>query len=362
MNNYLSDKLKVLSFLCIVFVVWIHMYYTEGEQYVSTRFLMNIIGGGICCVAVPLFYSISGYLFFLNTRDKGLHEIFIKQRKRVRTLLIPYILTNILSMLFFYVLKIISTKVSVLHTVINNNLLDRAGSDIIGVLYYCFWDGPIAFQMWFVRDLMVFVLFAPIIYYLLYLLSLHTILTILGLISGIILVFLHHDPFSWSFGWFVMGGLLSMSDKVSIIGIHSMSTLRFLKKLQLLLVSVVGIIIIINALYVVKVLDFHIDTDFVTILGVPALWLTYDRFSEGKVYCKGKKVSLVCSKTFFIYLIHEPFLNIFKKVPLVLSKSELCINFSYLLVPLFFIYVTIKVASFLKSKVPPIYNLFTGGR
>lgn len=216
--------------------------------------------------------------------------------------------------------------------------------------------------MWFVRDLMVFVLFAPIIYYLLYLLSLHTILTILGLISGIILVFLHHDPFSWSFGWFVMGGLLSMSDKVSIIGIHSMSTLRFLKKLQLLLVSVVGIIIIINALYVVKVLDFHIDTDFVTILGVPALWLTYDRFSEGKVYCKGKKVSLVCSKTFFIYLIHEPFLNIFKKVPLVLSKSELCINFSYLLVPLFFIYVTIKVASFLKSKVPPIYNLFTGGR
>ena len=67
MNNYLSDKLKVLSFVCIVFVVWIHMYYTEGEQYVSTLFLMNIMGGGFV-VSQFLCFILFQVIFFFLTR------------------------------------------------------------------------------------------------------------------------------------------------------------------------------------------------------------------------------------------------------------------------------------------------------
>ena len=33
MTPYLSDKIKVISFVCIVLVVWIHTYYTEGGNY-----------------------------------------------------------------------------------------------------------------------------------------------------------------------------------------------------------------------------------------------------------------------------------------------------------------------------------------
>lgn len=81
MTTSLSDKLKVISFICIVMVVWIHSYYTEGEKYLSTRFLMSFIGEGMCLVAVPMFYLISGYLFFLKTIDTGIKTIFLKQKK-----------------------------------------------------------------------------------------------------------------------------------------------------------------------------------------------------------------------------------------------------------------------------------------
>lgn len=51
MTPYLSDKIKVMSFVCIILVVWIHTYYTEGDDYISSILLMNFWGGGVCMLA-----------------------------------------------------------------------------------------------------------------------------------------------------------------------------------------------------------------------------------------------------------------------------------------------------------------------
>ena len=158
MTPYLSDKIKVISFVCIVLVVWIHTYYTEGSNYTSSMLLMNFWGCGICMLAVPMFYTISGYLFFLNVHSIG--DVFKKQKKRIRTLFVPYILSNVLSITFYYLLDFVIARMPEWQVIINNNLLERASGNGIGYwLYYCFWEGPIAFQLWFVRDLMFLVVF-----------------------------------------------------------------------------------------------------------------------------------------------------------------------------------------------------------
>ena len=75
MTEYVSDKIKLLSALLILMVVYIHMYYTEADG--NLLVLQKIVGGGICSVAVPLFYLISGYLFFIKVPN-GRASIFDK--------------------------------------------------------------------------------------------------------------------------------------------------------------------------------------------------------------------------------------------------------------------------------------------
>ncbi len=70
MTKFLSDKFKVLSFISIILVLYIHSgfhdYPNEIQGMVFNTNLQNFISGMIGRCAVPLFYAISGYLFFLQ--------------------------------------------------------------------------------------------------------------------------------------------------------------------------------------------------------------------------------------------------------------------------------------------------------
>ena len=60
----------------------------------------------ICHVAVPVFYVISGFLFFYKCQTFDVHTYKAKLYKRVKTLLIPYLLWNLIQILFTVIVKI----------------------------------------------------------------------------------------------------------------------------------------------------------------------------------------------------------------------------------------------------------------
>jgi surface polysaccharide O-acyltransferase-like enzyme len=73
MTKKLVNKLKVVSFISIVLVIFIHSYninYSEiQEESLILRFnffTQFLISQGISRIAVPIFFAISGYLFFVN--------------------------------------------------------------------------------------------------------------------------------------------------------------------------------------------------------------------------------------------------------------------------------------------------------
>jgi surface polysaccharide O-acyltransferase-like enzyme len=73
MNKILSSKISFFSFWLIVMVVLLHS--TVGvEEYTSStsKFgaLQRYISFGLCQIAVPFFFIISGYLFFFRTYKK----------------------------------------------------------------------------------------------------------------------------------------------------------------------------------------------------------------------------------------------------------------------------------------------------
>lgn len=223
------------------------------------------------------------------------------------------------------------------------------------MIKYCFWDGPIAFQMWFVRDLMVLVVFAPIVYYILRFSARSKWFGIVAIIACVLLIDWHANPLAWAAGWFILGGVFSSNPFLNV-EIEKHTWIGYLLAVISLLV------IILDALYAVSLNGLFIDMDYITISGVPAAWMIYDKVSRKQFFADGHKMKNLYSSTFFVYLIHEPFLNIFKKIPFFISCSELFINISYILCPIVFVLCAVAVGVLFKKSFPRCYNIFTGGR
>ena len=117
--------------------------------------MQRFFGGvGISGVANPLFYFISGYLFFMCMTKVS--ECLPKIKKRIRTLLVPYLLANTIAFAMYAALDGISRMSPALYNVVNFHILDWFKLDLPTILYNVYW-GPVAFQLWFVRDMMLFV-------------------------------------------------------------------------------------------------------------------------------------------------------------------------------------------------------------
>lgn len=114
----------------------------------------------IYTVAVPLFFFISGYLFFRNgiPDANGLRN---KVTARVHTLLIPYLLWNTAGMLLFLLkagplLGFFPQYADFGHTI--PELLQGYLA-----LPYNDWMYPYAFSLWFIRNLIIIIAFIPMV-------------------------------------------------------------------------------------------------------------------------------------------------------------------------------------------------------
>ena len=105
MNKSLSYKLTVLYTVLIVIVVYIHSTYLEAKQYEVANFIQNFIGQGLFSIANCLFFLLSGYLFARSVGN--LRDCLKKQKKRFRTLVPPYILWNLIFVLWYVMLAVI---------------------------------------------------------------------------------------------------------------------------------------------------------------------------------------------------------------------------------------------------------------
>lgn len=102
-----STRIDILRFPLIVGVVFVHDY--SGKTYGSivngrsTGFWVDYVqlffSCGIGHVAVPLFFLISGYLFFQGKWSWGNYAN--KLERRINTLLIPYLFWNCLTLGIF---------------------------------------------------------------------------------------------------------------------------------------------------------------------------------------------------------------------------------------------------------------------
>lgn len=164
---YDSQKIKVISFACIILVLYIHSGFHDYPHEIAgmafNHWIQDIISGQIGRCAVPMFYMISGFLFFQNVHTMG--DIWKKMRKRVRTLLVPYVIAALFMPLFLVVLDMLPFASRFSNGAGFSDSFRQPVGDILSSLFYKVPGGtsPWAFHLWFLRDLIIIVALSPVL-------------------------------------------------------------------------------------------------------------------------------------------------------------------------------------------------------
>ncbi len=130
-------------------------------DYTVIQYPITLFSYILFSVAVPLFFFISGFLFFYYTEGFNMDIYKCKIEKRISTLLIPYIVWNI----FFGVPSVIKNVLSGNFKGILDLLIGiwvepgQIPNITLGTM-----TTPIDSPLWFLRDLFVTMLLAPVIY------------------------------------------------------------------------------------------------------------------------------------------------------------------------------------------------------
>lgn len=197
--------INALKLLLILAVVIIHSNLacelSLDNSYMSQ--VADFISNTVCnSLAVPCFFIVSAFLFFRNI-DKFTAQVYYnKLRTRVHSLFIPYIIWNVIACALF-LFKVYKLHFDGLGIVEDGSLnwpnfltgffyIDQAQSE------------PFAFAFWFIRNLLVFIVLAPIFRLISY--NLYTLLAAVAIF--------HLFGLSTYYGeWFAFGAYLGRYHK-----------------------------------------------------------------------------------------------------------------------------------------------------
>lgn len=361
-NNYdqlLSKIIDFLRFPLIVGVIFIHNYNStilvEGKELGSSSFMptyyyiSNLFSEVIGRLSVPTFFFISGLLFFWHSEFN--YNVYNKKiKKRIHTLLIPYVFWNLLHLILYYIIYRLYTN-WVVGTDYNFCYIIKSlwGSfNIDGII-----TSPISYQFWFIRDLMIMIIISPIIHYII------SRFKYIIIIPFIIWFLNYNFPYIGSAGisscalfFFTLGAFYS---------IHNYRLL-FQNPRATQLITSLYIIIAICDLFT-KNLSYNLYIhNFGIIIGLYMLFNILVRPMKKGII---KNSFLLSSASFFIFAVHEPYiLSQLKKIIYknLQPNTDLEISFLYFLIVFATVIISLIIYKFFKKICPSFLKVITGGR
>jgi surface polysaccharide O-acyltransferase-like enzyme len=352
LSSELSLKIKSISFLSIILVVFLHAnnlpntpnFNSDKFKFLNI-FIQEFISNGICRIAVPYFFIISGFLLFFNYQFT-FYSVFAKIEKRIKSLLIPYLCWSIIGIIIYIFLQSIPGTQSFFN---NKLVIESTLSEFITLLT----SNPIPYQLWFIKNLFLFVLCSPLIY---------LVLKYTNLLVFVLLFFLWYK-FNFlyivsveSIFFFIFGAYLAMFfDKLKNIQQNS----RLAILIWLLFVGIKTIFII----YFILPKHIILTLNIISILF--GIWSTssfYGYLTSIK-YKFHDSIKMYYGFTFFLFAVHEPFLVIVKKGLLfILPKMPIFSTITYFLSSIIIIAVGLFLAKIISIKTSKYYGIITGGR
>lgn len=361
MDPYLSKKLRNLSFLLLGVVAFIHGFnanirFSDGQAVEPSRwvfFIQHFVSDGMCRLAVPLFFAISGYLAFLSSGDRFSFEWLIHNlKKRIYSLLIPYLLVSLLGIALVIGLQLIPFA----RPFFNNFSLTETS---LGRWIFIWLVSPVPYQLWFVRFLLFYFLILPLIY------GVVKYLKVVGLI------FLFYTWYSFYFQEITgitkieYEGLFFFSVG-AFFAIHRLPvTFQISGRHWLMLFA--GWLLWIgyrtDLLFKTYMNDVAVHSHLLgfTLAGLGLAWTGYDLISD-RLH-KWNWLTHHAGFSFGVFLFHEPLLTIIKKLVIkVGSGSDLTLMVAYVVAPVSAFLLALAFSKALHRFLPQTYGILTGNR
>lgn len=333
-NTYFSKKVVLVNVALTFLIVLLHA--TPNMRYgieVDMNYPFIYCATVFCQVGVPMFFFLSALLFYRVCEWGDLKR---KLKSRVHSLFIPYLLWNIIFFAIYFTITRIPFIESRMH---------------MGEIPSNWWSICIAIidsrftPLWFVRNLLIYVAFSPVLYLLLKnkkvaLVSIPTFFAI-----AICVEWSSYHPLLWLPIYF-MG---------AVWGKYFEKGCSFVGK-----ISIWNIVFPIAFLLVYAVAVFYLQTMYIFRCITPLLiWISVDLLLNEHI--RKQTIKPWMNYMFFIYCTHYFLLNVIEKcVVLTLPPTRLVLNITFVIAPIITIVLILVVGKYC-SKFK-CFSLLTGGR
>lgn len=339
-----SNKITFLQFALSILIVYQH----TSWNYNGSLLALSQIHGFLFYLtqtAVPLFFMISGYLFY---RTFKIEKAVDKLKSRIKTLVVPYLIWNVIYAVGMILLKHFGFVNSV-H--IENNwklLLQILNSDFS--------------PLWFVKYLIVFSLIGPLMYYVFKNKYIGAIAVVTIFVSNLLFCTLgivetpinvnSNNPvmFNYQYVFYAIGAYSA---------IHLKEVVEKPNKTR----AVSGAIIlgILCVLYWMPFFETNVIVGhtFRLIFGI-ALWFACD-------FIKNIETPSYMRMSFFIYCAHLlPLQCLQAVIRLILNKLDISFGVFYVIewiaLPICLVAAIIFIGNVMKKYMPKVWNVLTGSR
>ena len=345
-RSRLSDVITWLRFPLIFLIIMLHCYSVqrlEGshETYFKVIYTFyNWLGE----TGVPGFFFISGYLFFLSKKSYTQ-----KIKSRVHTLLIPYLIWNILLLLLYVIAYVIGYP----QDINGRHLADYNFMDYIRL----FWDRgsyddgnfvPLLCPLWYIRNLLIMSILSPILYYIIR----YARELFLLLIAAWWLTTYHNAFIPQTVLFFSLGAYFS------IFSINPLQIATENKIIVTILFCIFATGDIFSHISIGTPINLQLHR-FALIFNIPALLLLAD-------YCvrHGYTSKLLPNSAFIVFCVHYPIVVLLRKFCI----SRFCDSSDYVHILLYFVCViiatqlSIGIYCILERYFPKFKNILSGNR
>lgn len=351
-----SLRLDHLRFPLIVGVVFIHAYETTvsfafgtvgtTQSALLADFVRNFISQEVARLAVPLFFLMSGYFFFAGFIF-SMRAYFSKLKGRTKSLLIPYLFWNIGTLLLIAFAQAIPAT-QVYFSGRNTPVANFHAYDYLSAIFGI-GRAPISYQFWFIRDLMLLVVFSPIIYWLIKVFPFFFMVAVFA-------CWFFDSPFIFAPSaeatlFFAFGSFMALknNDLFALDNYHK------------------GILVAYVMTAGAGAMMFHAGPaeyaylhKIGIVLGIPTVFSLTKKVADSK-FLNAALISL-SGASFFVYAAHEPLLTIARKIAYEAFKpdSTFLILVLYFAVPIIVITSLVLIYRVLSYFLPTIVSVITG--
>jgi len=334
-------------------VIYVHSYNISplnDADKIAMRgynsFIQHFFSQEFARIALRLFFSISGYLFFLNF--KGTIEDYIsKLKKRAKLLLVPFVFWSAMWILIYFCLQSFSSTRSLFEGTLIKEL---HFTGFLGTLFL----HPIPFQLWSIRDLILLAVLSPILYFLIK--HLKYVVIIIFLVAWYLQVDFYILS-NESVLFFTIGGTLSIL-KSQIL------TVVWTKKQSIFIVIWIAICLsgtILDHLNSKNIFIADLLHKTGILFGIVSIWILYDILPKYKNIEESKFFDIF-TFSFFIFAFHIPMLTFVRKILFKFGNTEFISFTIYIFAPLIVISASLLTGFFLKKTIPNFYKIISGGR